>query len=174
MRRVGRTGDVDATTRVATGTGGTARTGVGRRPAVALLLGAAVLLSAACGGTEPAAGPASAVDPAVKGYCDTVLRVQSEQTGPQAGQGGVVAASQAARKQVADLAAVAPPEIAADWRTLQSLTDQALGALAATGGDPARIDRAALTRLEQQSQPAVERIKQVTSQRCGIAFRAPA
>lgn len=174
MRRVGRSVRVDgATSGEQAAPTGARRGGAARRSAVGLLLGAAVLTAAACGG-EPAAGPASTVDPAVKGYCDTVQRVQAEQTAPQAGQGGVTAASQAARKQVADLAAVAPPEIAGDWRTLQSLTDQALGSLAATGGDPARIDRAALTRLEQQSQPAVERIKQVTSQRCGFAFRPPA
>ena len=67
-----------------------------------------------------------------------------------------------------------PPEIVASWRSLQQLTDQALAAIAATGGDPTRVDRTLLTRLEQESQPAVERIKQVTSQRCGIAFRPPA
>ena len=46
---------------------------------------------------------------------------------PGAGQGGVPTSSAAARQQVADLVAVAPPEIAGDWRTVQTLTDQALG-----------------------------------------------
>jgi hypothetical protein len=110
----------------------------------------------------------------VRPYCDTVARVQAEQTAPQAGQGGVAASSDAARRQVADLVATAPPEISAEWQTLQSLTEQALGSLAATGGDPNRIDRNALVRLEQDAQPAVTRIQQVTEQRCGITFQPPA
>ena len=124
--------------------------------------------------SAPSSSGAPAPDPAVARYCETVVRVQQEQTSPQAGQGGVAAASEVARRQVADLAAAAPPEIAPDWQQLSSLTDQALASLAATGGDPNRIDRGALTRLEQESQPAVERIKQVTAQRCNIAFRPPA
>jgi len=157
------------------------------RIAGTLLACAIVLAPAACSsptGTStgdqvaassvPAAPSTPAQDPAVKTYCDTVARVQAEQTGAQAGQGGIAVASAAARRQVADLVATAPPEIAGDWRTLQSLTDQALGSLAATGGDPNRIDRAALARLEQESQAAVGRIRQVTEQRCGITFRPPA
>jgi hypothetical protein len=147
-----------------------------------LLVLAPLLVGAvACGGTAPTdpaaapAAPASAgADPAVRPYCDTVARVQAEQTAPQAGQGGVAASSDAARRQVADLVATAPPEISAEWQTLQSLTEQALGSLAATGGDPNRIDRNALVRLEQDAQPAVTRIQQVTEQRCGITFQPPA
>ena len=109
--------------------------------------------------------------PAVRPYCDTVTRVQREQAAPGAGQGGVSVSSDAARRQVADLVAVAPPEIAGEWRTVQSLTDQALASLAETGGDPSRIDRETLDRLQRESQPAVTRIQEVTQQRCGITFR---
>lgn len=151
--------------------------------ALGLLVLAPLLVGAvACGGAAPSdpaaapAAPASAAgpDPAVRPYCDTVTRVQAEQTAPRAGQGGVAASSDAARRQVADLVATAPPEISAEWQTLQSLTEQALGSLAATGGDPNRIDRNALVRLEQDAQPAVTRIQQVTEQRCGITFQPPA
>lgn len=142
-----------------------------RVPAACVLAG--VLLLAGCGGAgdEAAAPP---IDPAVKAYCDTVVRVQAEQTSPQAGQGGVQAASAVARKQVDDLVATAPPELAADWRVVSDLTDQALGSLAATRGDPNRIDRAGLAQLEQRSQPAVQRIKDVTAARCRVAFRPSA
>jgi len=78
---------------------------------------------------------------------------QAEQAAPGAGQSGVPASSEVARRQVADLVATAPPEIAGDWRTVQSLTDQALASLAATGGDPSRIDHATLDRLQRDSQP---------------------
>jgi hypothetical protein len=143
----------------------------GRRVLAGCLL-AGTLLLAACGGSDEAAAPP--VDPAVKSYCDTVVRVQAEQTSPQAGQGGVTAASAAARKQVDDLVATAPPELAADWRTVSDLTDQALGSLAATRGDPNRIDRARLTQLQARSQPAVQRIKDVTAARCHVAFQPSA
>jgi hypothetical protein len=56
---------------------------------------------------------------------------------------------------------------------VQSLTDQALTSLAGTGGDPSRIDRATLDRLQREAQPAVAHIQQVTQQRCGITFRPP-
>jgi hypothetical protein len=163
---------------VSTGTrrGRAARTGAGAVLGIGLVLGAA-----ACGGAAPqpgAAPPAAATsaapatpDPAVRPYCDTVTRVQGEQTAPGAGQGGVPTSSAAARQQVADLVAVAPPEIAGEWRTVQSLTDQALASLAETGGDPSRIDRATLERLQREAQPAVTRIQEVTQQRCGITFR---
>ena len=115
--------------------GRAARTGAGAVLGIGLVLGAA-----ACGGAAPqpgAAPPAAATsaapatpDPAVRPYCDTVTRVQGEQAAPGAGQGGVPTSSAAARQQVADLVAVAPPEIADDWRTVQSLTDQALASLA--------------------------------------------
>ncbi|MEJ2870036.1 hypothetical protein WCD74_19870 [Actinomycetospora sp. OC33-EN08] len=131
------------------------------------------LLLAGCGGTDEAAGPPP-VDPAVKSYCDTVVRVQAEQTSPQAGQGGVQVAGATARRQVDALVATAPPELAADWRTVKDLNDRALSSLDATRGDPNRIDRAALTRLEQQSQPAVQRIKDVTAARCHVTFRPSA
>lgn len=158
------------------------------RTLAAGVLGIGLLLAAgACGGgggdlpgdsvASSSAAPAptsTTVDPAVTRYCDTVTRVQAEQTSPQAGQGGITAASDAARRQVADLSAAAPPELAGDWQTVQNLTDQALASLAAAAGDPNRIDRDALTRLEQQSQPAVEHIKEVTSARCHVAFRPPA
>ncbi|GLZ45796.1 hypothetical protein Acsp06_19810 [Actinomycetospora sp. NBRC 106375] len=146
--------------------------------AVGLVLGVA-----ACGGgtPDPAASSAPAAtsaapatpDPAVRQYCDTVTRVQAEQSAPGAGQNGVPASADAARRQVADLVAVAPPEIAGEWRTVQSLTNQALDSLAATGGDPSRIDRATLARLQQEATPAVSRIQQVTQERCGITFRPP-
>lgn len=149
--------------------------------AAPILLAAVTLVG--CGSTPdgpadtvvpPSSSSAAAPDPAVARYCATVVRVQQEQTSPQAGQGGIAAASEVARRQVADLAASAPVEIASEWRQLATLTEQALASLAATGGDPNRIDRGALTRLEQESTPAVERIKQVTAQRCHIAFRPPA
>jgi hypothetical protein len=159
----------------------TATTAAGPRTLGLLVLAPLLVGAVACGGTAPTdpaaapAAPASAgADPAVRPYCDTVARVQAEQTAPQAGQGGVTASSDAARRQVADLVATSPPEIAAEWQTLQSLTEQALGSLAATGGDPNRIDRNALVRLEQEAQPAVTRIQQVTEQRCGITFQPPA
>ncbi|MCD2186387.1 hypothetical protein [Actinomycetospora soli] len=133
---------------------------------------AGTLLLAGCGGAGEDAGPPP-VDPAVRSYCDTVVRVQAEQTSPQAGQGGVAVASAAARKQVDDLRATAPPELAADWRTVSDLTDQALGSLAATRGDPNRIDRARLTDLEARSQPAVQRIKDVTAARCHVRWASP-
>lgn len=158
--------------------GRAARAGAGAVLGIGLVLGAA-----ACGGAAPqpgAAPPAAATsvapatpDPAVRPYCDTVTRVQGEQAAPGAGQGGVPTSSAAARQQVADLVAVAPPEIAGDWRTVQSLTDQALASLADTGGDPSRIDRATLERLQREAQPAVTRIQEVTQQRCGITFRPP-
>jgi hypothetical protein len=102
-----------------------------------------------------------------------VARVQAEQSSPQAGQGGVQRAGAAARKQVDDLVATAPPELAADWRTVQRLTDQGLDSLARTGGDPRKIDRDELTTLRQQAEPAVAHIKSVTEQRCHTTFRAP-
>jgi hypothetical protein len=153
-----------------------------RHGAIALCAGVALaggMLLSACGGGDaaaPAAVPATpttTVDAAAKPYCDAVARVQSQQASPQAGQGGVGAASAAARKQVADLVASAPPEIAGDWRTVQRYTEQALGSLAGTGGDPKKIDRDELAKLGQQSQPAVAHIKTVTEQRCHVVFRAP-
>ena len=156
------------------------------RTLAAGVLGVGMLLAVGgCGGgdlpadsvasTPAAPAPTSAtVDPAVARYCATVTRVQAEQTSPQAGQGGVATASDAARRQVADLSAAAPPELTADWQTVQNLTDQALASLAGAAGDPNRIDRDALTRLEQQSQPAVEHIKEITAARCHVAFRPPA
>jgi hypothetical protein len=134
-----------------------------------------------CGGSPapgassapPTAAASATPDPALARYCETVTRVQGEQSAPGAGQNGVPASSDAARRQVADLVATAPPEIAGEWRTVQSLTDQALQSLAATGGDPSRIDRATLERLQREAQPAVTRIQEVTQQRCGITFRPP-
>lgn len=145
-----------------------------RRRLVAGYVLAGALLLAACGGGGDDAASAPAIDPAVKPYCDTVVRVQAEQTSPQAGQGGVPVAGAAARKQVDDLVATAPPELAADWRTVSDLTDQALGSLAATKGDPNKIDRAELAALEQRSLPAVQRIKDVTAARCHVEFRPSA
>ena len=52
-------------------------------------------------------------------------------------------------------------------------SDQALTSLAETGGDPTRIDRAELERLQREAGPAVARIQEVTKQRCGITFRPP-
>ena len=149
---------------------------MGSRRLLVGVAGAALTLAlAGCGGAGGDAAPTTPpIDPAVKPYCDTVVRVQNEQTSPQAGQGGVPAATAVARKQVGDLVATAPPELAGDWRTVQQLTDQALASLAGTRGDPNRIDRAELTRLEQQSQPAVAHIKEVTSARCHVEFRPPA
>jgi hypothetical protein len=135
-------------------------------------------LLGACGGAPSPATPSVPAAPtttvaAAKPYCDTVARVQAEQASPQAGQGGVAAASAATRRQVDGLVAAAPPELAGDWRTVQQLTEQGLDSLAQTGGDPKKIDRAELTKLEQQAGPAVEHIKTVTAQQCHVAFRAP-
>jgi hypothetical protein len=146
-----------------------------------------VLGLAGCGGgsTEappaPASAPAAAgtsgapatPDPSVRPYCDAITRVQAEQSAPGSGGGGVLPSSDEARRQVADLVATAPPEIAAEWRTVQQLTEQALSSLAETGGDPTRIDRAELERLQREATPAVTRIQEVTQQRCGITFRPP-
>lgn len=163
----------------------TATTGTrpGRRVTTAmcagLVLAGGILLSA-CGGGDaivpapPSSAPASpppTVDAASKPYCDAVARAQAQQASPQAGQGGVTAASAAARKQVADLVASAPPELTGDWQTVQRLTEQALGSIAGTKGDPKKIDRDELAKLEQQSQPAVAHIKTVTEQRCHVVFR---
>ncbi|WP_157646912.1 hypothetical protein [Actinomycetospora chiangmaiensis] len=144
-----------------------------RRRATAACALAGTLLLAGCVADDGAAPSTPPVDPAVKAYCDTVVRVQAEQTSPQAGQGGVVAASTVARTQVDDLVATAPPELATDWRTVSDLTDQALGSLAATQGDPNRIDRTRLAQLEQQSQPAVQHIKDVTAARCHVRWAPP-
>lgn len=143
-----------------------------------------VLGLAACGGGDATPAPAGASapaassapatpDPAVRPYCDAVTRVQGEQAAPGAGGSGVLPSSDEARRQVADLVRTAPPEIAAEWRTVQDLTEQALSSLAETGGDPAQIDRAELERLQREAQPAVTRIQEVTQQRCGISFRPP-
>jgi hypothetical protein len=165
-----------------TTTAATTRTHPFRRGTTAACAGlvlAGGLLLAGCGGGDtaapatPSAAPTTTVDAAVRPYCDTVARVQAEQSSPQAGQGGVQKASDAARRQVAAVVAVAPPELAADWKTVQRLTEQALGSLAGTGGDPKKIDQGQLTKLQQQSQPAVAHIKTVTEQECHIAFRAP-
>ncbi|WP_433784498.1 hypothetical protein ACQPX6_30100 [Actinomycetospora sp. CA-101289] len=150
----------------------------GARIVAGTLLGLGLALGA-CGGTPPAPGAAVAPstsapatpDPAVRQYCDTVTRVQAEQAAPGSGQNGLPASSDSARRQVADLVAVAPPEIAAEWRTVASLTDQALASLEGTGGDPSRIDTATLDRLQRDAGPAVARIQEVTQQRCGITFR---
>ena len=155
------------------------------RPARAAVLLGGVLLAAGCAGaptptdtvvtpTTPPPASAAGPDPATARYCPVVLRVQAEQTASTAAQQGLAAASATARRQVTDLAATAPPEIADDWRTLATLTEQALGSLAATGGDPTRIDRDALARLDQEARPAVDRIQQATSRRCGVSFRPPA
>lgn len=150
-----------------------------RAAAIATGLVLSGVLISACGG-DPAptaasvpAAPTTTADPALRAYCDTVARVQAEQSSPQAGQGGVQKAGAAARKQVDDLVATAPPEIAADWRTVQRLTDQGLDSLARTGGDPEKIDHDELTTLRQQAEPAVAHIKSVTEQRCHTTFRAP-
>jgi hypothetical protein len=161
----------------------TAVTGTRRRASAAgagVVLSAGILL-AACGSggaAAPAAAPVPApptttVDAATASYCATVARVQAEQASPQAGQGGVATASATARRQVGDLVAAAPPELAADWRTVQQLTEQGLASLAQTGGDPKKIDRDELAALQQKSQPAVAHIKAVTEERCHVAFRAP-
>ena len=153
----------------------------GARTVAGTLLGLGLVLGA-CGGAPPAPGASVASpspsasapatpDPAARPYCDTVTRVQAEQAAPGSGQNGLPASSDAARRQVADLVAVAPPDIAGEWRTVQSLTDQALASLASTGGDPARIDTATLERLQRDAGPAVARIQEVTQQRCGITFR---
>ena len=94
---------------------------MGSRRLLVGVTGVALALAlAGCGssGGTDAAPTTPPVDPAVKPYCDTVVRVQNEQISPQAGQGGVPAASATARKQVGDLVAVAPPEIAGEWRAL--------------------------------------------------------
>ena len=139
----------------------------------------------ACGGTPPgpatppapsapavSAAPATP-DPAVKPYCDTVARAQAEQAAPGAGQNGLPVSSDEARRQVADLVATSPPELAGDWRTVQALTGQVLDSLARNGGDPSRIDRATLERLQSEAQPALIHIQEVTQQRCGVTFRPP-
>jgi hypothetical protein len=163
----------------------TAATGTrpGQRSTAAVCVGLAVaggILLSACGGGDAAApatptsapaSPTPTVDAASKPYCDTVTRVQAQQASPQAGKGGLTAASDQARRQVTDLVASAPPEIAGDWRAVQRLTEQALGSLAGTRGDPKKIDRDELAKLEQQSQPAVAHIKTVTEQRCHVVFR---
>jgi hypothetical protein len=158
----------------------TATTGTRRRATAAGLVLTGGLLLAACGGGDPTpaatpvpAAPTTTVDAAAKPYCDTVARVQAEQSSPQSGQGGVPAASAAARRQVADLVATAPPELADDWRVVQRLTEQALGSLAGTRGDPKKIDRDQLAALQAQSRPATAHIKSVTEQRCHVAFRTP-
>ncbi|NMO91954.1 hypothetical protein [Actinomycetospora sp. TBRC 11914] len=153
----------------------------GRRAALAAGLVLTGVLLGACGGGDttttgspaPAvpAAPTTTVAAADRTYCDTVARVQAEQSSPQAGQGGVTAASAATRRQLAGLVAAAPPELAADWRTVQRLTEQGLDSLAQTGGDPKKIDRAELATLQAQAGPAVEHIKTVTAQRCHVAFR---
>jgi hypothetical protein len=142
------------------------------------VLAGGMVLAACGGGAAPAAAPVPAaptttVDAAAKSYCDTVVRVQAEQSSPQSGHGGVPAASAAARRQVADLVATAPPELADDWRVVQRLTEQALGSLAGTRGDPKKIDRDQLAALQAQSRPATAHIKSVTEQRCHVAFRTP-
>lgn len=153
------------------GTAGRALAGVGL---VLALAGCSGGSSEAPPAPAPAASAAPATpDPAVKPYCDGISRVQAEQAAPGAGQNGVLPSSDEARRQVADLVATAPPEIAAEWRTVQGLTEQALASLAETGGDPTRIDRAELERLQRDAQPAVTRIQQVTQQRCGTTFRPP-
>jgi len=160
----------------------TAATGTRRRTTAvgAGVMVAAALVIAACGGADPApapgpvpAAPTTTVDAAAKPYCDTVARVQAEQSSPQAGQGGVPAASAAARRQVADLVATAPPELADDWRVVQRLTEQALGSLAGTRGDPRKIDREQLAALQAQSRPATAHIRSVTEARCHVVFRTP-
>ena len=160
----------------------TAATGTRRRTTAvgAGVLVAAALVVAACGGGDPApapgpvpAAPTTTVDAAAKPYCDTVARVQAEQSSPQAGQGGVPAASATARRQVADLVATAPPELADDWRVVQRLTEQALGSLAGTRGDPRKIDREQLAALQAQSRPATAHIRSVTEARCHVVFRTP-
>lgn len=147
---------------------------------VGLVLGLAACGAGAPGTPAPAGASAPAAsaapptpDPSVKPYCDAVTRVQTEQAAPGAGGDGVLPSSDEARRQVADLVATAPPEIAGEWRTVQDLTEQALTSLAETGGDPTRIDRAELERLQREAQPAVTRIQEVTQQRCGITFRPP-
>lgn len=139
--------------------------------ATSAALTATLLLTAvACGSPPPAPPPP---DPALRAYCDTVLRVQAEQSAPDAGRGGVTASAAATRRQLDSLVRVAPPEVAGDWRALRALTERSLRTLEQTGGDAAKIDRAALSRVRQESAPVAERVKTVTEQRCGITFRAP-
>lgn len=150
----------------------------GHAAALAAALGLAGTLLGACGGEPSPTAPSvpaapTTTDAAGRTYCDTVGRVQAEQSSPQAGQGGVAAASAATRRQVDGLVAAAPPELVADWRTVQRLTEQGLDSLAQTGGDPRKIDRDELATLQQQAAPAVAHIKMVTEQRCHVAFRAP-
>ncbi|MDD7939400.1 hypothetical protein PHK61_13325 [Actinomycetospora lutea] len=148
--------------------------GIGLVLGVAACGGGSSEAPAPAGASVPAGSGAPATpDPAVKPYCDAITRVQAEQTAPGAGGAGVHPSSEEARRQVADLVRTAPPEIAAEWRTVQGLTEQALSSLAETGGDPSRIDRAELERLQREAQPAVTRIQEVTQQRCGISFRPP-
>lgn len=143
-------------------------TGAAKSRRVACLLVVPTLaVLAACGGEPPPP------DPVTTAYCDTVARVQAEQSAPGAGQRGLAASSEATRRQNADLVRTAPPEIAEDWRTVQRLTDRSLASLAATRGDPRRIDRAGLERLRRESEPAAGRIRALTEQRCGVTFRAP-
>jgi hypothetical protein len=156
---VGEDGRVRATTR-------------GRRGARLVLAGAVVLGATACGAGGGEA-PAPPVDPVVKAYCDTVARVQTEQAAPGAHQGGVRAAATAVRRQLADLVRTAPPQIAGDWRTVQALTERSLAHLEATRGDARRINHAGLEQGRRAAEPAQARIKALTEQRCGIAFRAP-
>jgi hypothetical protein len=152
----------------------------GHRAGLAAGLVLAGVLLGGCSGADPApagssapavpAAPATTVAAADKPYCDAVARVQAEQAAPQSGQGGVAAASAAARRQVDALVATAPPELTTDWRTVQRLTEQGLDSLARTGGDPKKIDRDELAQLEAQSAPAVDHIKTVTGQRCHVEF----
>lgn len=147
-------------------------TTTGRRGTRLVLAGAIVLGAAACGsGGGGTAAPA--IDPAVRPYCDTVARVQAEQSAPGAHQGGVKNASAAVRRQLADLVRTAPPEIAVDWRTVQALTERSLAHLEATKGDARRINHPGLEQGKRAAEPAQERIRAATGQRCGIAFRAP-
>lgn len=149
-----------------------AATTTGRRGARLVLAGAIVLGAAACG-TDGGRPAAPAIDPAVKAYCDTVARVQAEQSAPGANQRGVTAAAAAVRRQLADLVRTAPPEIAREWRVVQQLTERSVAHLVATRGDARRINHAGLEEGKRAAEPAQERIKAVTAQRCGIAFRAP-
>jgi hypothetical protein len=158
----------------------TARRPARRRVVAPILVLTAGLALGACGGSGGAAvgsapsssaAPTTTVDAAARPYCDAVTRAQAQRSSPQAGQGGVGAASAAARAQIDGLVATAPPEIAADWRTVARLTDQALGSLAQTGGDPKKIDQNALATLQAQARPAVDHITAVTVQRCHVEYK---